>query len=280
MTRSRILIAALSVALIACAAARAQDAVPVPQPRPLGSNADVPLPTPRPDRPAEIPLPMPRPEVPRAEAAAGPPAPSACLLRLTEEIAVVKAVPPIEGADGCGVTDPVTLSAVFTKDKARLAISPPVTFGCAMAEAIVKWLREDVAAIANDFELPITGLASGQGYHCRGRNGVLGAPISQHGRGNALDIRALLLANGKRLDPTDVSVAKEVRERIKLGTCQHFTTVLGPASDGHHEDHIHLDVAERRGGHRLCQWAVHDGPADVAVPLPRERPAEAPPRVN
>jgi hypothetical protein len=51
-------------------------------------------------------------------------------------------------------------------------------------------------------------------------------------------------------------------------------TVLGPGSDGYHESHIHLDLAERRGNYRTCQWDVRD-PAPI-VPLPRPRPAEAP----
>ena len=34
--------------------------------------------------------------------------------------------------------------------------------------------------------------------------------------------------------------------------------------------------AERRSGYRICQWAVRD--ASDAMPLPRERPAEAPAR--
>jgi hypothetical protein len=29
--------------------------------------------------------------------------------------------------------------------------------------------------------------------------------------------------------------------------------VLGPGSDAFHDDHLHLDLAERRGGYRLCQ---------------------------
>ena len=55
-----------------------------------------------------------------------------------------------------------------------------------------------------------------------------------------------------------------------------FTTVLGPASDGFHENHVHVDLAERRSGYRICQWAVRD--ASDLVPLPRERPSDAPPR--
>ena len=73
-----------------------------------------------------------------------------------------------------------------------------------------------------------------------------------------------------------MAVAKETRERLKASACARFSTVLGPASDGFHEGHIHIDIAERRSGYRICQWAVRD--ASDLVPLPRARPPEAPPR--
>jgi hypothetical protein len=43
--------------------------------------------------------------------------------------------------------------------------------------------------------------------------------------------------------------------------------VLGPGSDGYHEEHIHLDQAERRNGFRICQWDVREPPPP---PLPKE----------
>lgn len=99
-------------------------------------------------------------------------------------------------------------------------------------------------------------LVTAAGYHCRTRNHVPGALLSQHAFANALDIRAVRLADGRELDLTDRSVAKTLRERVKERACGRFTTVLGPESDGFHESHIHLDLAERRSGYRLCQWAV------------------------
>ena len=53
--------------------------------------------------------------------------------------------------------------------------------------------------------------------------------------------------------------------------------MLGPGSDGYHENHVHVDLAERRGGHRMCQWDVRDpapepAPGAALVPLPRPRP--------
>ena len=54
--------------------------------------------------------------------------------------------------------------------------------------------------------------------------------------------------------------------------------MLGPGSDGYHEDHIHLDLIERRGNYRICQWNVWDPLPRIAPLLPAERPDEAPPR--
>jgi hypothetical protein len=107
---------------------------------------------------------------------------------------------------------------------------------------------------------------------------VVGAQLSEHGRANALDVRAIKLANGKSIYLTDRTVAREVRESVLHSVCARFSTVLGPGSDWYHEDHIHLDIAERRNNYRICQWNVWDPLPQVAPLLPAERPAEAPPR--
>jgi Extensin-like protein C-terminus len=57
--------------------------------------------------------------------------------------------------------------------------------------------------------------------------------------------------------------------------------VLGPGSDGYHEQHIHLDLAERHNNYRICEWDVRELIAQApeaaplpleTVPLPRPRP--------
>ena len=102
------------------------------------------------------------------------------------------------------------------------------------------------------------------------RNRVAGAEVSEHGRANAIDIRAFILTNGKRFGLTDPEAKKTVREAVKASACGRFMTVLGPGSDGYHEEHIHLDLAERSNGFKLCHWEVN-----LPVPLPRPRPPEA-----
>ena len=260
------LVVASLAAILLCGETRAQHPVPLPRLRP-SIPADSPI----------IPLPRPRPTIPVPdEVAAEPPLPSACQLRLTADIAAIEPLPQIAGANGCGIEDPVRLSAVMTKDKVRVAITPPATIRCTTAEAIAHWVRDDVTPIAATLGAPLGGIANFASYECRGRNRIFGAQISEHGKGNALDIRALTLTNGRTYELTDIALMKEVRERLRASACARFTTVLGPASDGFHEGHVHVDLAERRSGYRICQWAVRD--VSDLVPLPRERPPEAPPR--
>src|SRR5262249_53573971 len=64
-----------------------------------------------------IPLPRPRPAIPLPGEVAEPAGPTECQLRMTADIAVIEPLPHIAGANGCGIDDPVRLSAVMTKDK-------------------------------------------------------------------------------------------------------------------------------------------------------------------
>jgi hypothetical protein len=151
-----------------------------------------------------------------------------------------------------------------------------------MAEAIATWLREDIAPAVAELGGPLRGLDNFASYHCRGRNNILGAKTSEHGRGNAIDIRGVILAK-RKIELTDVNVSKKFRDKMRASACARFMTVLGPGSDGYHEHHIHLDLAERRNNHRMCQWEVREPGEKVpeesaedvaAIPLPRPKPAD------
>lgn len=228
-------------------------------------------------------------------AAAAPAKPSACQLRLAK-VATFKPLPVLIGAGECGALDAVVLDGVILPDRAKIVVSPPATLRCTMAEEVAAWLRDDVAPAVLKLGAPLRGLDNFDSYECRGRNRVRGATLSEHGRANALDVRAFKLANGEMIGLTDVNVAKAWRDGLRAGACARFSTVLGPGSDGHHEEHIHVDLAERRGGYKMCEWDVREPvtlaekkepPAEVTasspasaplsepVPLPRPRPLAA-----
>jgi hypothetical protein len=242
----------------------------------------IPLPKPRPaeapgieDKPvAGKPAEAERPAAEKAE----PAPPSACRLALTEAIAIAPSIPPINGPGSCGGDDLVRLEAVVLPDRKQVAVKPAAILRCAMAAAIADWVRSDMAPFAQSLGTTLSDLDNFDSFECRGRNRVSGAKMSEHGRANALDLRGLKFANGQSLSLTDRAVTREHRETVLHSVCARFTTVLGPGSDWYHEDHIHLDLAERRSGYRICQWNVYDPMPAVAPLLPAGRPEEAPPR--
>ncbi|WP_456716473.1 extensin family protein [Bradyrhizobium sp. USDA 4353] len=213
------------------------------------------------------------------EAKAPPaPQPSACRQALTEEIAIAPSIPPIKGPGACGGDDLVRLEAVVLPDKRRVALTPAATMRCTMATAVANWVRSDLVPIAARLGSPLAALDNYDSYQCRGRNNIAGAQMSEHGRANALDVRGFKLADGRMIELTDRTQPRDLRETVLHSVCTYFTTVLGPDSDWYHEDHIHLDLAERRSNYRICQWDVLDPMPKVAPLMPAVRPDDAPPR--
>jgi hypothetical protein len=262
-----------------------------PRQRRAALPASVPLPKPRPAEAPTAESSKPEPEKPAAEkqapaetekpveqAAPAPPQPSACRLALTDAIAIAPSIPDIKGAGGCGGEDLVRLEAVVLPDKQRVSVKPAAILRCAMATAIADWIRTDMVPLAASLGTTISDLDNFDSFECRGRNRVLGARLSEHGRANALDVRALKLTNGQSISLTDRTVSRETRETVLHSVCARFSTVLGPGSDWYHEDHIHLDLMERRGNYKICQWDVWDPLPQMPPLLPAGRPEEAPPR--
>jgi len=205
------------------------------------------------------------PETPAPTAAGAAPAtsePTPCRLRLGK-LAAFKPLPVLVGPGECGAADAVLLESVTLPDETKVTFAPPATLRCTMAEQVALWLREDVLPASASLGTQMRVLEDYDSYECRGQNRVRGATLSEHGRANALDLRGFKLANGKMVELTDVNVAKEWRESLRASACVRFHTVLGPGSDGNHETHIHVDLAERRSGYKICQWDVRE-PVKVA----------------
>ena len=201
--------------------------------------------------------------------ATAPPAPSACQQRLTPDVALIHPLPSIGGPGACGADDVVRLDAVVLKDGERIALAPAATLRCPMAEAVARWVREDVApAVAAALGSPVRTIVTGTSYECRGRDRDPGAKVSEHGHANALDVSGFSLANGTMVRLTDETASKEFRELMRQTACANFTTVLGPGSDSYHADHVHIDLLERPSGYRLCQWDVLTVPDAPSAPPP------------
>ena len=161
---------------------------------------------------------------------------------------------PVLGAGGCGVAAPLRVLAFVRKDGGEAKLEPAALMRCDMAGALADWVRDDLAAVAAAHGAAIARIANAASYDCRGRNRQAGEKLSEHAFGNAMDVRAVVLSDGRSFDPKAMASAASFRDPMRASACARFATVLGPGSDGFHEDHIHLDLAQRRNGYKLCQW--------------------------
>lgn len=140
---------------------------------------------------------------------------------------------------GCGVPEPVRITAVD-----GLSLTPAATINCQTATALKKWVRGAVKPTFGRNQ--ITGLTVAASYSCRPRNNIRGAKISEHGRGDAIDISGFVLKSGKTLTVLH-DYGGKIR-KVHKAACGVFGTTLGPGSDGYHENHLHLDTASYRNG--------------------------------
>lgn len=146
---------------------------------------------------------------------------------------------------GCGLEEGVKITSV-----AGVRLSPAATVDCTTAEALKIWVDGTVKPAVGRLGGGVAKLQIAGSYDCRPRNNQRGNQISEHGKGRAVDIAAVVLDNG-----TVISVLKDwgrgkhgkFLKKIRQGACGTFMTVLGPGSDRFHRDHLHLDTAHGRG---------------------------------
>lgn len=156
-------------------------------------------------------------------------------------------LPPITGRTrGCGIAEPVRLRVVD-----GITLSTPATVNCETARALQTWVQRSVVPTVGRTGGGVSSLRVVASYACRTRNNQPGARISEHGRGNAVDIAGIGLANGDELTVlSDWGGGRDGRmlRDMHRGACGPFGTVLGPNSDRFHRDHFHFDVASYRSG--------------------------------
>lgn len=188
---------------------------------------------------------------------------SPCTDLLAENIAAVQfthAASGLSGGDLCGDEAPVRLAAVRLRDGSSVELLPAVLAKCGMALEFARWVRDDVAEAARLSGGALRRIAIAASYSCRPRNNIKGQKLSEHGLANAVDISAITLADGRTFTIFSPLAPAILLANIRASACTRFTTVLGPGADAAHANHIHLDLAQRRGDYRICQWNLPDWP--------------------
>jgi Extensin-like protein C-terminus len=137
------------------------------------------------------------------------------------------------------------------------AVVPAATLACPLVASLESWIAAAAQPAAQRwFGQPVVEIKQISAYSCRSMNGQRGMPISEHAFGNALDIAAFTLADGRRVSVRDGwRGAPEERgflHEVHAAACQRFATVLAPGSNAFHYDHIHVDLARRASGRVVC----------------------------
>jgi hypothetical protein len=192
------------------------------------------------------------PLVPLSELVEPPPAAqSTCGISLAMLGVSAAPLEEVDGSGACGMDAPVEVASL---SGGGIDLSGETIIECRLAETFARWMDETVNPIAATMlNGKVTGLRVAASYACRGRNNVEGAKLSEHGKGNAIDISAFEI-DGKWLAVGKTAgVEQEFVQAVRHSACGPFKTVLGPGSDAYHSDHLHLDLAERRNGGTYCR---------------------------
>jgi hypothetical protein len=133
-----------------------------------------------------------------------------------------------------------------------LDIGTPVTnlgaMTCPVARQFADWVREAVQPAARVWlGSQVVRIESLGTYSCRPVNNQAGGRLSEHGRANAVDVGAFVLANGTRVTVAggwtgpDEDVRKFLRA-VHAAGCRRFSVGLGPDANAFHRDHLHFDM--------------------------------------
>ena len=179
----------------------------------------------------------------------------ACRTQLKQLGVVFQEREPIDDGGVCKIDHPLTVSGFSS---GRIKLKPSATLNCQMTLAFARWVKGDLAPSTRLRYLSgVNTIHQASSYSCRTMSNQRGRNMSEHSKGNALDISKITLNNGK-----DIQVQKpgwfSFRQRGLLNTvrsdaCDYFTTVLGPGYDRFHGTHFHFDLMQRRSGHRACR---------------------------
>ena len=174
-----------------------------------------------------------------------------CLADLRNMGVGYRALPDKDFGNGCGLSGAVQL----------LDIGVPVTgitaIRCGEARAFSGWVRNALAPAA--YQILGSELASVQGmgsYACRNVVGTRrgGDRRSGHAIANAIDVGGVTLKDGRRVTILNDWTSPDPQVQRFLSTihasaCKRFGTVLSPAYNAAHRNHLHLE--DDRAG--LCR---------------------------
>ena len=175
------------------------------------------------------------------------PPPRVCSLN-PQNFAQAERVPDFHLGNGCGVANGYK---VYTIND--VGLNPSALITCDLADAVSTWLSTVVQPTAQaTYGQRVVAIKVLASYSCRPRDNKSGAKLSEHGFGNAIDLGAFILEDGREVnvlhDYYGNGPDQQFLHTIRAHACGLFSTVLGPGSDADHANHFHLDKMFLRSG--------------------------------
>ncbi|WP_439627590.1 extensin-like domain-containing protein [Shinella sp.] len=177
----------------------------------------------------------------------------ACRQRLQKLGVKFRDVPRISKGRSCGIAWPVELSGL----SGGIQIKPAANVNCQITEAFARWVKQELVPSSRTRYLSgVAAIHQMSSYSCRTMNSQRGAAMSEHSKGNAIDVGKIVLKNGKAIAIEKKGFfafrEKGLLKSVRSDSCKYFSTVLGPGSDRYHKDHFHFDLRARKSGYRHC----------------------------
>jgi len=159
--------------------------------------------------------------------------------------------------EGCTLEGAVVLISVPTPSGRVLLPGRPKML-CPFAVKFTRWLNEVGAPIVvQRLGSPLVAIQTGSGFVCRNRVGGSLSKISEHARGNALDLMRFDLKDKHRITVEEMpnGTSSVALSGLRTSACGYFTTVLGPGSNAAHKNHLHFDLGQhgKSGKYRICE---------------------------
>ncbi len=179
----------------------------------------------------------------------------ACRRELKRMGVVFTDKPPISQGPACQVPYPVSLQGL----SGNIAVKPAVVLNCQVTLAFAKWVKNELAPSARfRYWSGIKTIQPLGGYSCRRMNNSRQKynPMSEHARGNAIDVGKFVLKSGHEIDVRKKGLFSfregRLLKAVRSDSCKYFNTVLGPGSNPEHWNHFHFDLRARQSGKAYC----------------------------
>jgi|GEM_PF-4430555 len=132
---------------------------------------------------------------------------------------VAKKIGSVPGPGACGVSNAYSVTEV-----SGVRLTQAATLNRRTAERLNGWIASRAKPIVGNKGGGLVAIQVAAHYACRTRNNQRGAKLSEHGKGNAIDISAFILADGTRMTVLNDCFIKTISTSTPL------TTAVAPSA--------------------------------------------------